>query len=333
MLNVCSSPPEADASEADEDPPATSRSRELRRFAAHANDPCMVATAEVLYAAFSAMSDVVIITDITGAIVMANHGVGNFFGPCAQISRGASVWELFPDGLFEREAPITLRARCATGALSARFRHVNAVMGSHRHGLVTVNRLSTTEHDGFVFVVKDSTDLEYEIRTDALTALANRGEFDRRIDEEYARMRRGVGEELSLLFLDVDHFKGFNTRYGHQLGDEVLRRVGALLKETVREVDLAARYGGEEFCIILPGTGKDGALHLAERIRTAIADVRIDTETDGEVGLTVSVGVATHALNDLPAANANAKADSLVKEANAALHVAKRQGRDQVVVA
>jgi diguanylate cyclase (GGDEF)-like protein len=151
---------------------------------------------------------------------------------------------------------------------------------------------------------------------DALTGLANRRLFDESIQREVARAQR-LAAPLSLLVLDVDHFKQVNDTYGHQTGDAVLREVADALVANTKNYDVVARYGGDEFVVLLPGCHRDDAVGVAERVRKGIA------RAVGEAPVTVSAGVAT-----LPD-NAN-DAERLVAAADAALYDAKRNGRDRV---
>ena len=155
--------------------------------------------------------------------------------------------------------------------------------------------------------------------TDGLTGVANRAAFDQALSAEIARAARGR-EDVSLLLLDIDHFKALNDRHGHQVGDQVLRLVGATLAAVSREFDTAARYGGEEFAVLLPRTSRDEALEVAERLRVSIADM------PSGVDVTVSAGVATFPLD-------GAGPDGLVAAADAALYESKRSGRNRVTAA
>jgi two-component system, cell cycle response regulator len=152
---------------------------------------------------------------------------------------------------------------------------------------------------------------------DSLTGLANRRLFDESVQREAARSAR-LGAPLSLLVLDVDHFKQVNDTYGHQTGDDVLREVADALVANTKGFDVAARYGGDEFVVLLPGCQHDDALAVAQRARDAIA------RQVGGAPVTISAGVAT-----MPD-NAN-DAERLLAAADAALYDAKRTGRDRVV--
>ncbi len=158
---------------------------------------------------------------------------------------------------------------------------------------------------------------------DALTGLFNRTHLEATLDREIQRAKR-YRNPLSLLLMDLDHFKDVNDAHGHVVGDAVLMQLGELLLGCLRSHDLPCRYGGEEFVVVLPETGGAGALILAERCRATLAEHRF--LVDGtEVALTVSVGVAT--LEREPTA------DSLIRAADRALYIAKNNGRNQVAVA
>lgn len=153
--------------------------------------------------------------------------------------------------------------------------------------------------------------------TDSLTGVSNRRAFDEKLIEEHQRSARSR-HPFSLLLADIDHFKAFNDGFGHQAGDEVLERVARIMQSTVRNSDMAARYGGEEFAVIMPNTGKFGALELAERLRRAIEC----TEWLGRQ-VTVSIGVTTfESGQSIPA---------LIEEADRAMYAAKECGRNCVM--
>ncbi len=160
--------------------------------------------------------------------------------------------------------------------------------------------------------------------TDGLTGLSNRRAFDTQLADEWQRARRS-GTELSLLFIDIDHFKHYNDRYGHAVGDEVLRKVARCIGAHVRRSsDMAARYGGEEFAVILPTTPVAGAVALAERIRTSTRNLNV-VNSGSQTGLvTISIGCAT------ATPHVGGSPEALLEAADAQLLVAKASGRDQV---
>jgi diguanylate cyclase (GGDEF)-like protein len=175
--------------------------------------------------------------------------------------------------------------------------------------------------------------IERQATIDGLTGLYNHRFFWERLRDEVTRARR-YGHPLSLLMLDLDDFKLVNDRFGHPVGDELLRAVGRALQTQIRQgVDCAARYGGEEFAVILPSTeseleggGVDGAVTTAERIRHAVAGLRAPLADPAWKGITVSIGVATVPLHA-------DTAEELVAKADRALYAAKAQGKDSVLVA
>jgi diguanylate cyclase (GGDEF)-like protein len=151
---------------------------------------------------------------------------------------------------------------------------------------------------------------------DGLTEVANRRHFDDTLALEWRRAARN-GTPLSLLMLDIDFFKEFNDRNGHQAGDDILRRVAQVLRDSVhRAADFVARYGGEEFVVLLPDTAAEHAREIAESLRQHIEQLEI---------VTASVGVATEV------ASRDGNPDDLVKRADKALYEAKRLGRNRVV--
>ncbi|MFL6244740.1 MAG: diguanylate cyclase domain-containing protein [Thermoanaerobaculia bacterium] len=151
---------------------------------------------------------------------------------------------------------------------------------------------------------------------DGLTQVANRRHFDDTLALEWRRAARN-GHPMSLLMLDIDYFKAFNDAHGHQAGDDVLRRVAEVLRDSVhRAADLVARYGGEEFVVLLPDTDETHAREIAELLRARIQDLR---------DVTASLGVTTQ----VPSRDGDP--DELVKRADEALYEAKRSGRNRVV--
>jgi diguanylate cyclase (GGDEF)-like protein len=162
--------------------------------------------------------------------------------------------------------------------------------------------------------------------SDALTGLPNRRAFDRRFNADFKRARR-FHEPLSLLLIDVDHFKNINDRHGHMVGDEVLRHLAATLRSHLpRDFDVLARLGGEEFAAVLPHTDREAAVTVAERLRTAVADQTIPT-TDGALQITVSIGIGS--LSSRTGAEQLTTLD-LLDEADRGLYESKRQGRNRV---
>lgn len=160
--------------------------------------------------------------------------------------------------------------------------------------------------------------------SDELTGLYNYRYLQTRLTEEFKRAER-YREPLSCAMLDIDRFKSFNDRYGHDVGDRVLVMVAERLREAVREVDVVARYGGEEFLLVLPSTHLAGALTVAERVWRAIGERPFDLGAATE-RITVSIGVALYPSRGV------SNRDSLVKAADRALYRAKEDGRNRICV-
>ena len=159
--------------------------------------------------------------------------------------------------------------------------------------------------------------------SDGLTGLFNHRHFQERLTQEMRRLERLSGS-LSVLILDIDYFKRVNDTYGHPVGDAVLKGVAAIIRTTIREIDIAARYGGEEFAIILPGTEARGAMKMAERLRKTIMEEKYSGEGD-TFRVTVSIGVAAYP-------NGVKSKEELIDRADKALYHAKHAGRNQCML-
>jgi diguanylate cyclase (GGDEF)-like protein len=164
--------------------------------------------------------------------------------------------------------------------------------------------------------------LELAANTDPMTGASNRRHFMNLFSQEITRVRR-TGQCLSLLMLDIDHFKKVNDTYGHPTGDEVIRKVADICRVGSREVDIVARLGGEEFAVLLPGTDEQGAIAVAERIRALIEGTTVPTPVNSALHFTASLGVAKLALDE-------PDQEALMARADAALYQAKMTGRNRV---
>lgn len=204
--------------------------------------------------------------------------------------------------------------------------HLIASLQSKNQALLEMNReLEAKIHERTHELAEANTRLAQLAVTDGLTGLYNHRHFHERLALETERSQRS-GLPLSLLMLDVDHFKQFNDTFGHPAGDEVLRQLARVLADTRRANDVVARYGGEEFAVILVDTPKFTAAKVAERVRE-----RINTHDFAEAApragkLSASIGVATFP-------DDGADAETLVRSADTALYAAKRSGRNRVVLA
>lgn len=172
----------------------------------------------------------------------------------------------------------------------------------------------------------DNARLEALAHTDPLTQLLNRRALTTRLAAEMERVRR-YDSVVTMLMVDIDHFKNINDTHGHLVGDDVLRGVAALLQRAVRSVDLVARYGGEEFVVVLPETPLEGARVFAERIREQMAEHAFANRSGRPLRLTASIGVAC-----FPAPGVES-VEELFSQADGALYRAKAGGRNRVTVA
>jgi diguanylate cyclase (GGDEF)-like protein/PAS domain S-box-containing protein len=201
-----------------------------------------------------------------------------------------------------------------------------------------VRDAATGEATETVIVMRDITErktLEAKLSALALTAslteLPNRRAFDEALDRKWKRTLR-EGSQISLLLLDLDRFKEFNDKYGHQVGDDCLRAVADAVRDAVRTTDIPARYGGEEIAVILPSTNTPGATEVAEKVRSAVESLQIahDANPDGKYWVTASVGIATALSRQ---GGTMQMPESLLLAADTALYKAKREGRNQVATA
>jgi diguanylate cyclase (GGDEF)-like protein len=172
-------------------------------------------------------------------------------------------------------------------------------------------------------IEKQRRELELLATTDGLTGLFNRRHFMARLEEEVARIHR-FDIPLSLLMIDLDHFKAINDQHGHLIGDQVLVHIAGLLKTGGRGTDFVARYGGEEFCILALGANGEFAEMLANRLRELIANTPCPIKERESLAITCSIGVA--AINGL-----GPDSSQFLKAADQALYLAKRSGRNRVI--
>lgn len=209
--------------------------------------------------------------------------------------------------------------RISGGDLGARF-----VLRRRRPQGDEIDYLVTGFNDMAAKLQEDQSELERLANHDGLTGLLNRHHLAAAFERLLAARR--PDSPLSLMMMDVDHFKNINDSFGHQVGDDALRMVSALVRDHARQQDLVVRYGGEEIIVVLPDTGLETALMIAERLRGRIAARPLDDRRGEVLHLTVSIGVA-----ELPRHADDG--DELIRAADAALYEAKRSGRNRVVAA
>lgn len=268
---------------------------------------------------FDAISQGVIITTPDTVIVAVNRPFTAITGYPQEEVVGRTLEFLYQDAevyqeirrILEREGQWQgeLRKRRRDGAVYLEKASINAVRGDDG------------ELIHYVGVCTDVTGVRYlrhRADHDSLTGLYNRYAFQQYLDEEIRRTER-YGGVFSVIMFDLDRFKTVNDRYGHDVGDQVLRRVSALATEEVRDADILARWGGEEFMVLLPVTDIDGAGVVAERVRARIAG----TEFDGPGRVTVSLGMASSCAGE--------SEEMLFHRVDRALYRAKASGRNCAV--
>ena len=226
--------------------------------------------------------------------------------PLEQLATGAAEVAM---GDLEVDLPAS-DAGGEVSALTSVFNHMVARLREKRQELAATNEELRTKNE----------ELERLSVTDGLTGLSNHRALMQRLGEEISRSTRS-GRTFAVIMADVDHFKKYNDTFGHPAGDEVLKRVAAVLKDMTRAVDCAARYGGEEFALLLPETELDGAMEVAERVRARVEA----TQFPGRQ-ITLSIGVAIFPKD-------SGEAPGIVAAADEALYLAKHGGRNQVAQA
>ena len=292
--------------------------------------PLLAAGADGVYRLLvETLQEGILTVDLEGNILFTNWRTAEILGCDADSLLGLSVLELVEPG----ERPwIRVKIDEALRGTTWRCELGLAYPGQARVNVLVSLGLIDDTGDGTCGVCLALTDLSEEKRlrdelqvlatTDPLTELYNRRHLAESLEKECRRASR-YGRPLSCLMIDIDGFKLCNDRYGHLTGDEVLRQVAALIRDSVRDTDIVARYGGEEFCVLLPETPCEGAMQLAERIRAAFAAQPLSV---GEqlVSITVSIGVwGSSDSEDL-------EPDTVLGHADAALMEAKAAGKNRV---
>ena len=261
-------------------------------------------------------SEGMVVTDAAGDVVMANTAATSLLGKSAS--------KLAADGFFELvDSPELIRG-CIESFKPITVQYNDRVLRIH----ASLTRGADNSVTGSLAMIRDitaenrlETDLRHLATTDALTGLFNRRFLDAALDTEFHRAIRSH-DTISVVMLDVDHFKQFNDIHGHDQGDRVLQEVARCLRESLHSFDFPCRYGGEEFVAILPGLNSLAAQELAERLRMTVAGTAVD-------GLHVQISLGVASFPELSVTSGAA----LIEAADDALYDAKESGRNRVSVA
>ncbi|GMQ88831.1 MAG: sensor domain-containing diguanylate cyclase [Gammaproteobacteria bacterium] len=291
-----------------------------------------------------------VVVDRDYTIKLWNGFMANHSGMSPTNVVGENLFKLFPDipqDWFKRKAEsvFLLKNRCFTHweqrPFLFRFKTYRPITGAAEFMYQNVTLIPVSSSDREInqlsIVIYDVTDiavgkqqlheaneqLALLSRTDSLTQLNNRGYWEESVSQEFRRLQR-TRTDASLVMFDIDHFKRINDSYGHPTGDEAIRSVARVLRETIRTTDVAGRYGGEEFGIVLVETDADGAMVLTERLRAAIEAMTVVYE-DYKVQFTISIGFAQWDPELV-------SHEQWIDCADQALYEAKDSGRNQVAL-
>jgi diguanylate cyclase (GGDEF)-like protein/PAS domain S-box-containing protein len=236
-------------------------------------------------------------------------------------TRTFTIWEQRPYLFkFKNYRPITGRA--STMYQNSSMIPLESIDGSVNHIcliIYDVTDIAVNQED----LTKANGHLAYLSQTDSLTELFNRGFWEDEFKREHKRCSRSQQPSCLVMF-DIDHFKNVNDQYGHQAGDEVIRTLASMVRQTARETDICGRYGGEEFAILLVDTDSAAATHFTERLRKKVAELTVKTD-EHEIQFTISSGVAQYS------SNFN-KHTQWIEAADKALYHAKENGRNRTTV-
>ena len=277
---------------------------------------------ERLHSTLESIGDAFVAFDRDWRYDYVNDQAERLIGMTREELIGRVLWEVLPGALG---TPREISYRKAAEGVPQVFEHYYEQWGRwfqvrcfpRTGGGITVYFVDLSERKRL------ESALERQAHFDFLTGLASRAHFMELAESELARAAR-YGEKLSILMMDIDHFKQINDSHGHKVGDRVLKRLAEVCRETLRSVDIAGRIGGEEFAVLLPETDPAEALEVAERLRAAIAAASVPMEHGLPVKFSVSIGVTS-------VAPVGDDVGALLDNADRALYAAKNAGRNRVV--
>jgi len=282
----------------------------------------------------SYMDEAVVVLDSKYNIVFSNKSVQKTFGYEPKDIIGKKVSFLLPNRVYHNnEQMVDDFAKSKVKSISMVQKKVQ-IYGHHRDGRdfitsVSLINCSIDNSDYYAVIIRDISEnkkTEEELlrlaSTDPLTGVLNRREFRTIAEKEVMRCKR-YGRPLSVLMMDIDHFKVINDSYGHAAGDKALQHLTKLCSSSLRTMDLICRWGGEEFVIMLPETGIKGAVIIAERLRSAIEETDF-ISNNNKIDFTISIGVSSFKQGD-------DDIDTILTRADSALYMAKEGGRNKVI--
>ncbi len=281
------------------------------------------------------LGDGIVVIDRHYNIILYNEGAARIFGHAAEDALGRSLNMLLPQR-FQLQHDLMINEFSASSAearqMGERARQIYGIRkdGSEFIASVAIMKINVGSLVHYVAIVRDISEnkkTEEELlrlaATDPLTGAFNRREMTSLAEQESQRSHR-YGRPLSIMMLDLDHFKRLNDTYGHAAGDKALQRFTTLCCNALRNIDVFGRWGGEEFVALLPETDAEGAAVIAERLRKTVNE-NVLTYNDHRIVLTVSIGIAQYRADEIAI-------DGPLSRADMAVYDAKKAGRNQISV-
>lgn len=266
----------------------------------------------ILNAVINSVRDAIIMVDKDGLVTLWNPASVELLGYSKEEMLGKDMNNIFPESIVHKKTEKTIEQQA---------RHKN---GSELELEVSISSLEINDEPYYVGILRDNSErkrvreeLEKQSKTDFLTDAYNRRYFMERLEQEIERSKR-TGRDFSLAMLDIDYFKSINDRFGHSIGDLVLKSIADIIKKRIRSIDCFARWGGEEFMILLTDTHFSKTYNLMENLKEGISNIKVP----GIDTLTGSFGVVGYCKGDT--------ADTLVHKVDSLMYEAKSSGRNCV---